>query len=144
MAGLFNSCESPRYLSADGQTVSEKRTASFLGLFPGTPEYVQPSTREAPLPAPPAPPFSVVVPRTGDVPACPTMPAAGVEVRVRIPGLLDVHGTLSLPPNLPDLLPVLLPLLAQRLASAMETHGDADDAGTATSPSMTDEQTSVD
>lgn len=106
MASLFNfGSSSPDYVGVNGANVTRKTEGSFLGLFPGTPEYVI-----APTSAPGTPIGSSATSSPTPTP----IHGPGVEVRISVPGLLHLHGSVSLP-QVQELALVALPWMLRFL-----------------------------
>jgi hypothetical protein len=105
MAGLFGGVEAPQYVGPNGTAVATKQSAGLFGVFPGTPDYTTAPPPNVPPSDPPIPPV---------VPATP-----GIEVTLKVPGLVNLQASLWLPPWLresaPTLVPILLHLLRQRI-----------------------------
>jgi hypothetical protein len=109
MSGLFGGPEAPQYVGPSGTALAtQPRAQGLFGVFPGTPEYTQPST-----PGGTTPP----TPGTSDPGST---PPPGIEIAVRVPGLLSVQGSLWVPPWLKESAPALLPLLLHILQQRIE------------------------
>jgi len=111
MAGLFGGPGAPQYVGPAGTALATQRADGLFGVFPGTPDYMTPSAPGGSLPPSPVPVPVPVPPGEKQGP--------GIEVSIRIPGLLNVQGSLCLPPWLlesaPALVPIVLHMLRQRI-----------------------------
>jgi hypothetical protein len=105
MAGLFGGPDAPKYVTPSGtELVTQSKDGGLFGVFPGTPDYTTPSTPNGPPSTSP-----------GTTPQAP-----GIEVSIRVPGLLHLQGSLWVPPWLKDSAPTLLPILLQLLRQRIE------------------------
>jgi hypothetical protein len=102
MAGIFG-VNAPEYVSPAGAAVVTKTSGGLLGMFPGTPEYGKP---EGTMSAPAA-------------------GIGGIEIRIAIPGLVNLQGSVVLPPWLPQLAPTIAPALLELVREWLARHGCA-------------------
>jgi hypothetical protein len=109
MAGLFGGPEAPQYVGPGGTALATQPHAKGLfGVFPGTPEYATPAKSDGGAPSP------------TQGPGEPSATPPGVEVSVRVPGLISLQGSLWVPPWLKESAPALLPLLLHILQQRIE------------------------
>ncbi len=105
MAGLFGGAEAPQYVGPAGTAVVTQQSGGLFGVFPGSPDYTPPPPSVPPS-TPPVPPV--------------VQPAPGIEVSVKVPGLVNLQASLWLPPWLRESAPALVPVLLQLLRQHIE------------------------
>ena len=104
MAGLFGGPAAPQYEGSAGTALAtQPQGGGLFGVFPGTPDYTTAST----------PPPTGTTPPTGTQ-------APSIEVAIRVPGLLSVQGSLTLPPWLLESAPALVPLVLQMIRQRID------------------------